>query len=73
MKDYFITGGDIRMRSAYPPEILLKDDIIENDNMINAVIPQHLRIPGTIVYNADYSIIKHMSLEGEWIVIKQGG
>lgn len=73
MKDYFVTGGDVRLRAVYPPEILLKDEIIEDDAAINATIPAHLLVPGTLVYNADYSIIKNLSLDNEWVVVKQEG
>lgn len=70
---YIVTGGDSRFRTYVPPEILVDDKYIEDDEQLNSIIPAHRLVAGAIVYNADYSIIKCRTIDGNWVYVKGGG
>lgn len=70
MSDWKITENN---NLLYPPEVLVDDDIIEDDNLLDSTLPESCKVPGVLVYNADYSVIKSRSIDGTWELASTGG
>lgn len=66
MSDWKITENN---NLLYPPEVLVDDDIIEDDNLLNSTLPESCKVPGVLVYNADYSVIKSRTLQNTWVEV----
>lgn len=50
-----------------PPEYLVADEIIvKTSAAIDADLPPEALVTGCLIYNSDYSIIKHRGIDGLW-------
>lgn len=66
---YKITNNNGNM---YPPEVLVDFDTIALDDAeIDASLPDSCRVLGTIIYNADYSVIKTKDFDGSWVEVSK--
>lgn len=57
-----------RGNGKYPPIIFVSDALIGGTNeQINSALPDTLKMPGAIIFNADETQKKRLNFDGEWV------